>query len=84
MSLPGDALHVRPPVATHVREPALSLRTPTLERYRVAGGGLTVVALACELMALHARPWRPSVPVSKAAKTSRARQVAAMPWTSEK
>ncbi|MDO9568926.1 MAG: DUF1989 domain-containing protein [Hydrogenophaga sp.] len=36
----------RPPVATRVREPALTLRTPTLERYRVSGGGLTVVALA--------------------------------------
>ena len=48
MSLPDDALPAaaRPPVATLVRQPALSLRTPTLERYRVSGGGLTVVALA--------------------------------------
>lgn len=36
----------RPPVSTHAREPGLSLRTPTVEHYRVAGGGLTVVALA--------------------------------------
>ncbi|MDP2095092.1 MAG: DUF1989 domain-containing protein, partial [Hydrogenophaga sp.] len=48
MAQPGDAVQntARPPVATRVREPALSLRTPTLERYRVSGGGLTVVALA--------------------------------------
>ncbi len=60
----------RAPVATRVREPALSRRTPTLERYRVSGGGLTVVRLAagdalevidpeglqaCELMAWDAQ-----------------------------
>lgn len=48
MSMPGDALPTaaRPPVITRLREPGLGLRTPTLERYRVSGGGLTVVALA--------------------------------------
>lgn len=48
MTAPDDArpTTARPPVATRVREPALSLRTPTLERYRVSGGGLTVVVLA--------------------------------------
>lgn len=48
MSSPDDAAPVaaRAPVATQVREPALSRRTPTLERYRVSGGGATVVRLA--------------------------------------
>ena len=36
----------RPPVASHPREPALYARSAPLERYRVSGGGLTVVALA--------------------------------------
>ena len=72
MTSPGAALSTaaRPPVVTRVRQPALSLRTPTLERYRVTGGGLTVVVLAagdtlevidpeglqaCELMAWDAQ-----------------------------
>ena len=48
MHPPADATvaGARPPVVTRLREPGLGLRTPTLERYRVAGGGLTVVALA--------------------------------------
>lgn len=61
---------VRPPVVTHLREPGLGLRTPTLERHRVAGGGLTAVWLgagdalevidleglqACELLAWDAQ-----------------------------
>lgn len=48
MKRPEDvpAAAVRPPVATRVREPALSRRTPTLERYRVSGGGATAVRLA--------------------------------------
>ena len=46
MGWPGDVSAARPPVVTRLREPALTLRTPTLERYRVSGGGLTVVALA--------------------------------------
>ncbi len=36
---------VRPPVVSHPREPSLFGRAPALERHRVAGGGLTVVAL---------------------------------------
>ena len=47
MNLPSDAvLPGRRPVVTRAREPSLFARTPSLERYKVAGGGLTVIALA--------------------------------------
>ncbi|WP_205983603.1 aminomethyltransferase family protein [Paraburkholderia sp. Ac-20340] len=36
---------IRPPVVTRPHEPALFARAPAHERYRVAGGGCTVVAL---------------------------------------